>query len=238
MLSGRYRFRPALWTTIAAAVAIAATLTLGNWQLNRAQEKTILSRSIEARSSESPVQLPASEIAAADLEFRRVEANGEFAPRHTIFLDNKIRDGRVGYEIVTPLKIAASEKYVLVNRGWVQAGASRDQLPKVATPHGEISLVGIAVAPSRKILELSPKTERGAVWQNLVLDRFERVSGLDVQPIVVQQTTDADDGLLREWPRPDTGIDRHRGYAFQWFALSAAIGIAWLALNIERARPI
>jgi surfeit locus 1 family protein len=82
---------------------------------------------------------------------------------------------------------------------------------------------------------LDANTEEGIVWQNLVLARYAKWSGLKLQPVVLQQTSEAADGLVRVWERPDSGADRHRGYAFQWYALAATILISYVALSFRRA---
>lgn len=124
--------------------------------------------------------------------------------------------------------------HVLVNRGWVAAAARRDSLPPIRTPAGTETVEGIAVVPSSRILELDAKTEEGMVWQNLVLARYAAWSGLKLQPVVLQQTSAAADGLVRVWARPDSGAEKHRGYAFQWFALAATILIAYVVLSFRR----
>ena len=93
---------------------------------------------------------------------------------------------------------------------------------------------GVAVVPGSHIFELDANTEEGIVWQNLVLARYAKWSGLRLQPIVLQQTSDAADGLVRAWGRPDTGADKHRGYAFQWYALAATILISYVAFSFKR----
>jgi surfeit locus 1 family protein len=72
------------------------------------------------------------------------------------------------------------------------------------------------------------------VWQNLRLDRYRAWSKLELQPIVIQQTNDAGDGLVREWDRLDAGADRHRGYALQWFSLAALAVVLYVVLNLKR----
>jgi cytochrome oxidase assembly protein ShyY1 len=74
------------------------------------------------------------------------------------------------------------------------------------------------------------------VWQNLVLDRYREWSKLELQPIVIQQTSPAADGLVREWGPPDAGADRHRGYALQWFALAVLALLLYVVLNLKRPR--
>jgi surfeit locus 1 family protein len=234
-MPGNRSFRPAFLPTAAALAAIALTVALGNWQSRRAEEKLALGRELDDAARHAVLALPAVPVEAHGYEFSRVSARGEYSPRHTILLDNKVLHGVAGYQVLTPLKIAGGDMHVLVNRGWVAAGARRDSLPKIETPAGTETVEGIAVVPSSRILELDAKTEEGIVWQNLVLARYAKWSGLKLQPVVLQQTSASADGLVRAWERPDTGADRHRGYAFQWYALATTILITYVALSFKRA---
>ena len=99
-------FRPTWWGAALALAGCAAFIALGNWQTHRAQEKRALAARVEAALAGPPLKLPAHRVEAAQFALRRVVAQGEFVPAHTVFLDNKIHQGRVGYEVVTPLKIA------------------------------------------------------------------------------------------------------------------------------------
>jgi surfeit locus 1 family protein len=233
-MRGHRRFRPAFLPGAAALVAIALTLALGNWQSRRAEEKLAFGQDLDAAARRAVRVLPSGPVEAHDYEFSRISARGEYSARHTILLDNKVLRGTPGYQVLTPLKIAGDDMYVLVNRGWVAAGARRDSLPQIRTPAGPWTVEGIAIVPSGRILELDANTEEGTVWQNLVLARYAKWSGLKLQPVVLQQTSDAADGLVRVWERPDSGADRHRGYAFQWYALAATILITYVALSFRR----
>ena len=88
-----------------------------------------------------------------------------------------------------------------------------------------------------RTLELSTETVSGQVWENLHLDRYRKVTGLTLQPLVVLQENNVKDGLLREWTRPDSGASRNLGYAFQWFSMALAILILYLVLNVKRNHP-
>ena len=231
---GNRRFRPAFLPGVAALAGIALTVSLGNWQTRRAEEKIALARDLDDAARHAVLALSPQTVDAHDYEFRRVSARGEYAAKYTILLDNKVLNGNAGYQVVTPLRMAGGDMYVLVNRGWVATGLRRDILPQVPTPSGTQTVEGIALVPSSHFFELDAKTVEGSVWQNLVLARYANWSGLRLQPIVLQQTSDAADGLVRAWGRPDTGVNMHRGYAFQWYALATTILITYVALSFKR----
>jgi surfeit locus 1 family protein len=228
------QFRPAAIPGVAALLGVALTVALGNWQTGRAEEKLALARSLADGSRQAVLAVPPRPVEARDFEFGRVSARGEYAPKHTILLDNKVLRGAVGYQVLTPLKISGGELYLLVNRGWVAAGPRRDQPPQIQTPAGTQTIEGVALVPSARIFELTANTEEGQIWQNLVLARFEKWSGLRLQPFVLQQESEAADGLARVWERPDTGMDKHRGYALQWYSLASLIVILYVFHSFKR----
>lgn len=213
----------ALWPLLAALAGIAAATTLGNWQLGRAAEKREAQARFELASREAPISVSTPELAAADVELRRVEARGVFDPRHTVYVDNRIHRGVPGYYVVTPLRLAGGERHVLVNRGWIARAPDRAELPQVPTPEGTITVSGIATVPGKRTLELSEHVMEGRIWQNLTIERYRQARSIAIQPFVIRQESPAQDGLVREWPAPDFGIDKHYGYAFQWYALAATI---------------
>ena len=204
-----YAFRPRWWGIAAAALACAAGIALGNWQGKRADEKR---------------------AAAARLE--RVTVVGEFVPQFTVYLDNKVRRGKPGYEIVTPLRLRGSSTHVLVNRGWIEAGKTRDVLPEVPTPRGELRIEGIALEHLPRSLQFM---ERGLrVRQNLSVPAYADETGLRLQPRVIEQHSSAPDGLARDWPPHEAGAEKNEAYAFQWYALAALAAVLGLVFSFRR----
>ncbi len=229
-----WRFRPGVLMTAATIAFCALTVSLGLWQTRRGFEKEALQARIERLGADRPLVLPARPIAPDEYALRRVVARGVYKDGFTILLDNRVHRGRAGFHVLAPLRIAGGSVHVLVNRGWIAAGRTRAELPEVATPAGEQTVEGLATVPAGRVYELAADTVAGPVWQNLVLDRYRAWSKLELQPIVIQQTNDAGDGLVREWDRPDAGVDRHRGYALQWFSLAALAVVLYVVLNLER----
>ena len=230
------RRRSGFWPLAAAVLGIAAALALGNWQLGRAAEKRELRARFDMQAAQPPVNVPAAELAATDIDLRRVEARWVFDPRHTVYIDNRIHRGKAGYEVVMPLRLAGSERHVLVNRGWIARTGERAQLPQVRTPSETVKITGVAVIPRRRTLELTDAVMEGPIWQNLTIERYRGAVPIAIQPFVIRQDSALEDGLVREWPAPDFGIDKHYGYAFQWFALAVTILVFYGYTRYRRTR--
>jgi surfeit locus 1 family protein len=104
-------------------------------------------------------------------------------------------------------------------------------LPQVPTPAGPVVVDGRINLPPARYLELAADSDTGPIRQNLDIARVAAASGLPLLPFIVEQTRDTGDGLVRDWPAPDFGIEQHKSYMVQWYSL-AALGVAlWLALN-------
>ena len=231
MLSG-YSFRPRGWALAAAAAACAAGIALGNWQARRAAEKHALGAELERSLASSPVELRAGSPGIERLVWKHVAARGRFVEQHTVYLDNKLRRGRPGYEVVTPLRLDGA--HVLVNRGWVPAARTREVLPAVSTPQGEVRVEGLALARIPRALEAG-KPVPGKVRQNLDLAEFAKETGLALLPVLIEQHSSAADGLLREWPRPDAGVEKHQSYALQWYSLAGLAVVLLVVVSFRRA---
>jgi cytochrome oxidase assembly protein ShyY1 len=233
--------RSRLFVALSAGIAgIVVAVALGNWQTRRAEEKLARQAQWDAALAGAPAELAtAADIASVvDRLPQRVHAAGEFVPHATVYIDNRVVDGVSGVHIITPFAIGDSLPWVLVNRGWApRTMQDRSKLPAAAVVPGRLHLEGVAVARVPRALELGPSAGAlGSAWQNLDFEAFEQASGHRVARVVVQQTSDTGDGLRRAWPRPDIGVDRHRGYAFQWYSLAALIAALTLLFGGRAAR--
>ena len=225
---------------VAALAAMALTTALGNWQLRRADEKLALQAAWDRAEQAAPLPVAGTDVAAiAGRLPLRVQLRGRFLYAHEVWLDNRQMDGQAGLMLVTPLRLAEGA-VVLVNRGFARRDPrDRARLPEVARPEGEVMIDGLAVAHTARVLRLGENAPAGdgpLVWQNLDYDAFERSSGLVVARWVVQQTGGADDGLLRNWPRHSAGVEKHHGYALQWFSLAALVAALTALFGVRALR--
>ena len=207
-----YSFRPRGWALALSAAACAAGIALGNWQLERAAQKRSAAASIE-----------------------QLALRGELDAKYTVFLDNKVHRGAPGYHVVQPLRLAGG-KHVLVNRGWVPAGATRDRLPEIRTPLGEIALNGVRLQHFARAYAPDASKPQGKVWQNVTQEDFSAWSGLVLEPYVIEQHSALDDALIRDWPQAESGAAKNESYALQWFALAALAVVLFFVLSIKREK--
>jgi len=231
---------------LAAVAAALATARLGWWQLDRAAQKIAVHEAMlrqRALPALAAAELARDAAAAAAQQHRAVALRGTWLAAQTVYLDNRPMDGRAGFYVLTPLRLADGS-VVLVQRGWLPRNvADRTRITPPATPAGEVDVQGrIATGPAR-LFELGTAAS-GPIRQNLELDLFAHESGLPLRPVMVVQESGAaaanDDGLLRHWPQPAADVHKHYGYAFQWFAMSALIGglYVWFQLiRPARRRP-
>ena len=212
---------------------IALTVSLGRWQVGRGEEKAARQAQLESRQREAPVRLTGPVPSAEPLMYRHVAARGEWIAGRQVFVDNQIREGRAGFFVVTPLRLAGGSAAVLVNRGWIARDARYPRAPAVASPEGPAEIAGVATRPPARFLELSAETIAGDVWQNLSIERYREHTGIEVLPVIVNLEP-ASPGLAAVRETPDAGIAKHREYALTWFSLAVTAFALWLVLNLRR----
>ncbi|NDP58347.1 MAG: SURF1 family protein [Oxalobacteraceae bacterium] len=236
----RIRFQFRLIPFIAAALLVLLGISLAQWQTRRAAEKQQIEAQLTARASAPVMALGATPVQADALEYRRVSVRGEFVSDWPVYLDNRPQDGRPGLYVVMPFRIAGSTNHVLVERGWIALNtANRATMLPYQTPAGEIEISGTVRRHAGRVMQLGNAAELkpGALLQNLEIVDFSRASGMAMQPVLIEQATTpgaAADGLVRDWPTPSSGIDMHRGYAFQWYALAVMAFLFFVVTGFRR----
>jgi surfeit locus 1 family protein len=181
--------------------------------------------------------------ALAALSDRRVDIAGQWQATRTVYLDNRPMNGRPGFWVMTPLQLSGTDSMVLVQRGWIPRDfADRSRLAPVETNSQEVRLQG-RMAPAPAKLYAFKGADTGLIRQNLDIGVWAAETGLPLLPVLVLQTGSASEGLQREWAAPNTGIDKHLGYAAQWFGLSALVlglyvWFQWIAPYRKRSKAL
>jgi len=226
--------------TLFTLCLVPGLLGLGFWQLDRAGEKQALSDRHEARAAEPALTvttLLASLEAAdarlpADLEDRQVQFVGQFIPGKYFLLDNRLRDGRFGYEHIA--LVAAGPAIIPVNLGWIPGDPARMTVPEPDLPPGPHSFSGLIYLSGgrgyRLAVEDVPR-ELPAVIQNYDEHRYAQglgqIEGASVLPLLVRVAQEHPLAHRADWPIVNQSPQKHTGYAVQWFTMAAVLLIAF-----------
>ena len=223
-------------------VIILITVSLGRWQLRRADEKAAQEAVLEQARLQAPVALDARGVDQAPATWigHRVTVDGRYEGRWSVLLDNRTHEGVAGFHVLTPLRVAGSDRFVLVLRGWTPRDpADRLRARPFATSAAPVQIIGMTERDLPQTLQLGRDPVPGPddrIWQYFDFEKYRRWSGLAVIPMLIREDDGQDDGLLRDWVSPGSDVSRHLGYAFQWFVMAAAAGLGWLWYNFGRRR--
>jgi surfeit locus 1 family protein len=229
--AGRWR-RPVV--ALAALLSIALTFNLGLWQLRRAEQKIMMQSAVDSRGAMPPLVGAglARPLDPQALMHRRLVLHGTWLHQHTVFLDNRPMNARTGFHVLTPLRLEPGGDVIVVQRGWVPRDfQDRSRLPVLPLADGVVRVEGRMAPPPARLYEFAG-TETGSIRQNLDLPSFAAETGLALVPASVLQAGPSGDGLLRDWPPFQAGVEKHHGYAFQWFALSGLIALLYVWFQI------
>ena len=229
------------WLLLAAIGVALSTARLGWWQLDRAAQKVQLQQSLDERRALPALSFADLPMKAADVpaaRHRRAALQGRWLVDKPVVLDNRPMNARTGFYVVTPLLLDDGTA-VLVQRGWLPRDLQdRTRLAPFDTPSGAVEVHG-QIAPALSRLYEFDAAASGSIRQNLDLDAYARESRLALRPWVLVQEGGAAapaDGLLRQWPAPSTGVQKHYGYAFQWFSLCALTLVLYAWFQFIRPR--
>lgn len=234
--AARRRWRPTLFSVVLTAFGIALFIRLGLWQLDRAEQKEALLAQYEVGQREQIEITPRNADSLA--RYQRVRVSGHYDSAHQILLDNMpSHTGRPGYRVLTPLQSPAG--WLLVDRGWLPLGATRDALPDISVGDARRNITGTIDALPRAGLQLADKPfDASAPWPRVLSfppqSALEQQLGRKLIPGVMLLDASQPEGYERVW-EAHLGFkpERHIGYAVQWFALAAAAAIVFLLIGFR-----
>jgi surfeit locus 1 family protein len=207
-------------------------INLGIWQLQRGKEKQAIQQQFTARSHNKAIVLNQATAINASQKYSPVILLGHFDNQHTYLLDNKIYQHQIGYEVLTPFILKYGTSTILVNRGWIPQGKSRNSLPFIKPIQGNMTIQGLLVWPQKTF---SFKTTAETQWpRRIQILTPEFLSQQKLKPfIVIINKTGFPYGFTCLWQPMTLSPSRHYAYALQWFSLSLLLVIAFFITHIH-----
>jgi surfeit locus 1 family protein len=217
---------------LAAAVLTILFVSLGFWQLDRAAEKISMQRLFDADASYAPLS---DRMSVQD--YQRISASGRFLDDRQFLIDNMILNGRLGYFVITPFEYASNKPLLMVNRGWVAAGPERSLPLLMPLPAADPEIRGRAGHLPRVGIRSRDAVSTSTGWPKLAtypeLSDLSQALDRELLPFILLLDPHDGDALIRQWQPQGRGTAMHYGYAFQWFAMAAAVAaiLAWQFLK-------
>lgn len=214
-------------------ILVPLTVSLGFWQLQRADEKRTLLAEHEARSVQPPLDISTG-LPPADehLRYREVTLAATIDNERVFLLDNRPRRGQQGYEVhvlATALNRDGSPTgfHILVNRGWIGTGLDRRQLPLIPAVAGQVRLRGYLYQPPSAAIVLAADAWADNDWplvvQSVDPERMAQHLGVDLSSYTLRLAPADLAALEADWPIVIDGPAKHLGYAVQWFSMAAVL---------------
>ncbi len=227
------RFTPRWYFLLLSLIAMGFFTRLGFWQLARATEKENLVQAHALLAAQSPINWAGE--GPLPQQYQQLEVKGQYLA-FNFLLDNQHYQHRFGYNLLTPI-LLATNKVVLIDRGWLAGDLSRQTLPLFKTPAGEIKLKGSAYQFSKHWLlgqVVEEKEKNLFLIEEVNIKLISQLLHKSVYPFIIRLDKGEKGGYVREWPVVSMPPARHYGYAFQWFAFAVVILILFITLNLKK----
>ncbi|WP_275272152.1 SURF1 family protein [Limnobacter sp. P1] len=240
-----------LFTLLIGAGLVWLTFSLGQWQTGRAQEKQTLFDAQARALAAEPVSPASARLDLDNLSYRKIELRGRFEAKALIYIDNRQINGRPAVQVVQGFRPEGASFLIPVDRGLLLRNPAEPRLapnmPAEAMREGEMfnlqgtilprfaqsaELRGIALGDAENIV--MAQSNGFEVWSNFSVDEFEKRTGEPVSNFVVTQQPVAQTAGQQPQASIAGGfyhlavplqeqVAKHRGYAFQWFTMSAVL---------------
>ncbi|MDH5435614.1 MAG: SURF1 family protein [Gammaproteobacteria bacterium] len=235
---GKRTFSPDVIPTVITLCVLYFLISLGLWQLERADYKQDLQTKIETRQHLQPIDIGNAPDNQDDRIYLPVSITGQYDASHHILLDNQVVNMKAGYDVYTPFKLSNGHS-ILINRGWVVQGNTRQDMPKIKTPANTVTLTGLlSMPPSPPGVILSEQTNNYSISPTIVqlidINVIEKSLGYKISPMIVILDEKYDTEFYRKPVKLNMKSAKHTGYAVQWFTLATVLLLIYLVTNTRK----
>ena len=250
-----YLFTPKLIPTLVTLILFPLLISLGLWQLDRADEKREIDHGIQLAITKMPLKLNETKLGTKETNeillqevYRPAAVSGIYDNNNQFLLDNRTHLGKPGYHVLTPFKFdstvksdkQASSHAVLINRGWITYNGTRDNIPSIDVENndreilGQIKQVTEAIVLNDDDKKAVQNSNNPKLIQSIQIAELNKELDYQLLPIIIELDKQDKDGFIREWQPYYGSIDKHNAYALQWFAMAAILLFLFIRLNTKK----
>jgi cytochrome oxidase assembly protein ShyY1 len=211
-------------------------IALGLWQLEREQQKLDAEKVYETRSANEPTDVSSIDWTNPDLNWIAIRATGFFDNTRQLLLDNRTLNSVVGYEVISPFY--TDDRVLLVNRGWIAQGPSRQSLPELGLTEEQITITGHIYVPDGELITLGAEEAVTDRWpkviQSVDIQVLSSVMDEAFEPHIVRLDESSTAVLQTNWTAINMRPEVHRAYAVQWFVMASVLMFLYLFFSIRK----
>ena len=230
-----FKWQPNAKILVFSLLMMPLILSLGFWQLERGKEKQQIVDHHKYNQQLPPIISPNQLASGEDHQYRLAWIQGTVDNQRIIILDNKVKNGRPGYEILQPVTVSGLPEKLLINRGWVEASLDRDILPTIPAVDNNVQLRGYLYHTLKGGYRLDDGINQVQDWPSRVgwitLQRAQELYGESFLPYQLRLDQDSPGALKTGWATVAVQPEKHVGYAVQWFAMAITLLIMTIIAN-------
>lgn len=230
-------FQPAWWSVLVTLLGVTLFCSLGLWQLQRADYKSGIMSLYQERLAEDYKMTSVSALGGEGKRYRKVELKGSFDLQRQLLVDNRLHQGRAGYHVLTPWISGDDGSVLLVNRGWVPLGESRETLPVLEEPQVNSVIRGIVTIPDVSGYQLG-EVKLDDQWPQVIpfidMNALQEQFPVELEPIVLWMAPEIPGSYVRAWRPVWADPEKSRAYAVQWFSFAAIAAFLFVFLNLRK----
>ena len=207
---------------IFAIIFVPITISLGIWQIERAEEKKLIIANYDKLLVSAPVRLQKNQTLD---NWQPIETTGIYQDL-VVYEDNAINSGKAGFKVYHLFQ-NSDGTLVFIHRGFVERNLIKNNLPEIDIPVGKRAIKGTTLFKQNNTFIKNVEESDSRIIQefsaSVLIERFPILKDRYLHPFLLNlDIRDADKYQSIEKP-VNMSASKHIGYAIQWFGLCAAL---------------
>ena len=207
---------------IFAIIFVPITISLGMWQIERANEKKLIIANYDKLLVSAPIALQKNQMLN---NWQPIETTGTYEDT-VVYEDNAINNGKAGFKVYHLFR-NDDGTFIFIHRGFIERNLIKNNLPEVEIPTEKKLIYGTTLFKQNNTFVKNIEESDSRIIQefnaSLLIDKYPMLKDKYLHPFLFNlDIRDVNKYQPIEKPVNMTA-SKHIGYAIQWFGLCAAL---------------